>query len=420
MSAICCGYFGMWAEMRTPRGLVAPIAAGLTFGAYGVFGALPVPLGLARTLGLDEATTSAWLFSISLISGVGTLPLILAFREPYSIGFNVPAAILLASAGARFGWPALLGVTAITGAAIALGALVGIGRAVLLFLPLPLVMAMFAGSILRLATDAFAQLGTEPAIGGAAVVGYFATRLLTRDRLPPTIGALIAALAVTVWLGRFPSAIPVAITLPRLASIEFDFAAIATLVVPLVLIVVGTGNVQAIGFMRAQGYRVPVDLLTFCVGLYTAGTALFGGSPSGMARVGAAIVAGPDAGAKEKRWVASLVASAIFIVVAFLAVPIAALAFSLPRTLVSTVAALAIVNALLDALRIAFTSRLPYSSFFALLVAFSPFAPLGLEAAFWALVAGLVLAMLFERDAFIATLRQAREMEGRVEQTSPS
>lgn len=397
--------------MRRLGGLGAPIAAGLTFGVYGVFGALPVPLGLARTLGLDEATTSAWFFSVSVISGLGTLPLILAFREPYSIGFNVPAAILLASAGARYGWPALLGASAVTGAVIAIGGLLGIGRAIIRYLPLPLVMAMFAGSILRLAADAFVQLGSEPVIGGAAVVGYFATRLLFRDRFPPTIGALVLGLAATVVLQRFPADIPLALTLPVRADVTFDLGAIATLVLPSVLIVVGTSNVQAIGFMRAQGYRAPVDLLTFCVGLYTLVTAFIGGTPAGMARVGAAIVAGPDAGAREKRWVASLVAAVIFIVVAFLAVPIAALAFALPRTLVATVAALAIVNALLDALRIAFTSQLPYSSFFAFLVAFSPFAPLGLEAAFWALVVGIVLAALFERDAFVATLRAAREAE---------
>lgn len=394
--------------MKALREYGAPVAAGLTFAAYGVFGALPVPLGLARTLGLDEATTGAWFFSISLMSGLGTIPLVLAFREPYSIGFNVPAAILIASAGARYGWPALLGATVVTGVVIAASALVGFGSAVLRFLPLPLVMAMFAGSILRLATDAFAQLGSEPLIGGAAVVGYFATRLLSRDRLPPTIGAIVLALIATAVLHRFPADVPLVITLPRLAHLDLDAGAIATLVVPLVLIVVGTGNVQAIGFMRSQGYRAPADLLTFCVGAFTLVQGLLGGTPSGMARVGAAIVASPEAGPKERRWIASLVAASIFIVVAFLAVPVAALAFALPRSLVTTVAALAIVNALLDALRIAFTSKLPYSSFFALIIAFSPFAPLGLEAAFWALVAGIVLALLFERDAFFATLREAR------------
>ncbi|HEY7625130.1 MAG TPA: benzoate/H(+) symporter BenE family transporter [Candidatus Limnocylindria bacterium] len=387
---------------------VPPIAAGLTFAAYGVFGALPVPLGLARTLGLDEPTTAAWFFSVSIVSGLGTLPLLLRYREPYSIGFNVAAAILLASAGARYGWPALLGASAVAGAVIAIAGLAGVGRLALRLLPLPLVMAMFAGSILRLATDAFAQLGTEPLIGGAAVAGYFATRLLSRDRLPPTIGALALALAATALTGRWPAAVPVALTLPRYAGLDLDAGAIATLVVPVVLIVVGTSNVQAIGFMRAQGYRAPVDLLTFCVGLFTVVTALLGGTPSGMARVGAAIVSGPDAGRKELRWIASFVAAVIFVIVAFLAIPISALAFSLPRSLVTTVAALAIVNALLDALRIAFTSKLPYSSFFAFLIAFSPFAPLGLEAAFWALVAGMVLAVVFEREALRTTLAEAR------------
>ena len=390
------------------RGLGAPVAAGLTFGAYGVFGAIPVPLGLSRTLGLDEATTSAWIFAISLGSGLGTLPLILRYREPYSIGFNVPAAILIASAGARYGWPALLGATAVTGIVIMIAALAGFGSAVLRLLPLPLVMAMFAGSILRLATDAFTQLGTEPLIGGAAVVGYFATRLLSRDKLPPTIGALLLALIATVALDRFPHDVPLTLTLPRLAPVQLELGAIATLVVPLVLIVVGTGNVQAIGYTRAQGYRVPAGVLTFFVGAYTVAQALLGGTPSGMARVGAAIVASPDAGPKERRWIASLVASLIFIAVAFLAVPMAALAGALPCGLVTTVAALAIVNALLDALRVAFTSRLPYSSFFALIIAFSPFAPLGLEAAFWALLVGIILALLFERDAFLTTLREAR------------
>jgi predicted benzoate:H+ symporter BenE len=72
---------------------------------------------------------------------------------------------------------------------------------------------------------------------------------------------------------------------------------------------------------------------------------------------------------------------------------------------VTVVAGLAVIGALLEALRIAFTSRLSYSSFFALIIAFSPFAPLGLEAAFWSLIGGLALAWLFEREALKAELR---------------
>jgi benzoate membrane transport protein len=378
----------------------AAIAAGIAFAAFGIFGALPVLLGLALQLHLDQDTTTAWFFAVSLTSGVVGIGLALVYREPYAFGFNIPAAILIGAAGAHYGWPALLGACVASGAVIVLGSLVGLGRASMRFLPLPLVMGMFAGSILRLATDAFAQLtGADPLIAAAAIVGYFGTKLATRDRVPPTAGALLVAVAATAMLQRIPADVPLAITGPRIALPAFDPGAIVTLVVPIVLVVVGTGNVQALGFLRAQGFRPPTERLTLLVGALTIVNAALGGTPAGMARVGAAIVGGPDAGPKRDRWIASVISSLVFIVVAILAVPVAALSFSLPRGLVTTVAGLAIVGSLLDALRVVFTSSLSYSAFFAMLIAFTPFAPLGLEAAFWSLVGGMALALVFERDA---------------------
>lgn len=395
------------AHVKMLAGYQAAIAAGLAFAAFGVFGALPILLGLAVQLGLDAETTTAWFFAVSLTSGLVTIPLAIAYREPYSIGFNVPAAILIASAGARYGWEALLGACLVSGLVIAAGSIFGLGTASLRFLPLPLVMGMFAGTILRLATDAFAQLtGEDPLIAAAAIGGYFATRFLTRDRVPPTAGALVLALLATAALGRVPTDIPLAFTGPRITAPRFDPGAIATLVIPVVLLVVGTGNVQALGFLRGQGYRPPMERLTFVVGALTAVNALLGGTPSGMARVGAAIVGGPDAGPRERRWVASVVSSLAFVAVAILAVPAAALSFELPRGLVTTIAGLAIVGGLLDALRLAYRSDLSYSSFFAMLIAFTPFAPFGLEAAFWSLVGGLGVALLFERDALFAAIRR--------------
>lgn len=385
----------------------APVAAGIAFAAFGVFGALPVILGLALQLHLDERTTTAWVWAISMTSGVATIPLVLARREPYSIGFNIPAAVLVGSAGARYGWEALLGACLVAGIVIAATALLGIGRASLRFLPLPIVMGMFAGTILRIATDAFAQLtGAEPLIAMAAIAGYFGTRLVSRGRIPPTAGALALAIAATFALGRMPTGIPLVATGPLLTPLRFDPSAIVTLVLPLVLLVVGTGNVQALGFYRAQGYRPNADLLTLVVGGITVVNAALGATPAGMARVGAAIVGGPEAGAKEDRWIASVVASLVFMVVGILAVTVTALSFALPRGLVTTVAGLAIVASLLDALRIVFTSNLAYSSFFAFLIAFTPFAPLGLESAFWSLLAGMGLAVVFERPALRESLRR--------------
>jgi benzoate membrane transport protein len=392
----------------------APAAAGVALGVFGVFGVLPVLLGLAVQLGLDQATTTSWIFASFFLTSLLTAAFSLLYREPYTIGWNVPAALLLGAAGARYGWPALLGASAVAGLVIAVGSMLGLGRASLRFLPLPLVMGMFAGSILRLATEAFAQLGgDDPLIALGAIVGYFATRLLFGERVPPTIGAILIALAAAIATGRMPALPPLVLSGPLVVAPSFELAAIATLVPPLVLLVVGTGNVQALGFLRAQGFRPPMERLTFAVGALTILNAFLGASPAGMARVGAAIVGGPEAGRREHRWVGSVVAAALWVPVALLAVPVAALSFELPRSLVATVAGLAIVGALLEALRIAFTSRLAYSAFFAFVIAFSPFAPLGLEAAFWSLLGSLAIALLFEREALRESLR-ADERSGQI------
>lgn len=214
---------------------------------------------------------------------------------------NVPAAIVLASAAATYGWPAVLGACALSGLVIAALALAGLGRASMRFIPLPLVMGLFAGSILRLATGVFEQLGgEEPLVAAAAVAGYFATRLLTRDRVPATLGAMVLGLAAVAAIGRLPTDVPLAVTLPRLAVPAFDLGAFAALVLPVILLVVGTGNVQALGFLRAQGYRPPADRLTLLVGLMTTVQTLFGGTPAGMARVGAALVGGHAAWATAR------------------------------------------------------------------------------------------------------------------------
>lgn len=374
--------------------------------AFQLFYGLPVVVGLAVTLGLDQGTTTAWIFGAFITAALSTVPLAIAFREPYLVTSSGPAAVMLASAGAHYGWPAILGVCAVTGLLIIVGGIFGLGRLSMRLVPLPLVMGLFAGSVLRLATDAFAQLASADAFPPlAAIAGFFLTRLAFQERVPSTLGALALGFLATVLSGHAPSGLPLEITGPHLAVPELNLSAIITLSVPTLILVVGTGNVQALGFMRSQGYRPRADLVTVVVGAATFVGALLGTSPAGVARQGVAIVGGPEAGPREVRWAAAVFSTVLIGLIAFLSVPATALAFALPKGFVATVAGLAIVTSLLDALRIAFTSRLAYSSFFALVISFTPFAPLGLEAAFWGLVGGMVIAFLFERDALFQELR---------------
>ena len=86
---------------------------------------------------------------------------------------------------------------------------------------------------------------------------------------------------------------PPAIVMP---GMEFSLAAFIAVSLPMVVMAMGLGNIQGLGFLMAQGYSVPINAVSTIVGLNSVVNALFGGHAATVARTGAAILAGPDAG----------------------------------------------------------------------------------------------------------------------------
>ncbi len=153
-----------------------------------------------------------------------------------------------------------------------------------------------------------------------------------------------------------------------------------------------------------KGYRPPINLLTVVVGANSVVNALFGGHPSTVARNGVAMLAGDDAGPRDQRYVANLVASLFALFLALSATTANTLLHVLPISLVAALAGLAILAAFVDALQTAIATDLPVGAFFALAIAASPLTLFGVGAASWALVGG-VLTSLVERPMLIRTLR---------------
>ena len=185
---------------------------------------------------------------------------------------------------------------------------------------------------------------------------------------------------------------------------EFSLSAFVGVSLPMLVLSMGLGNVQGLGFLVGQGYRPPIGLVTVVVGLNSIVNALFGGHPSAVARNGVAIVAAEDAGPRDQRYVANVVASLCLLLLALGATVAGALPRVLPPGLVATLAGLAILGALLDAFKKAVGTDLSVGAFFALAIAASPLTLLGIGSAFWALVGGLLVSRLLERPAFSRAL----------------
>jgi benzoate membrane transport protein len=263
---------------------------------------------------------------------------------------------------------------------------------------------MFAGNVLGHVTNIFSSLETQPWVVGAAIGGYLGARALGRLWFPPMAGAVLIGMVVAGVSGQIePSSFRWSAPVVAPIRPEFEINTLFALSIPLVIVAIGIGNVQGLGMLVAQGYRPPVRLLTVWMGVTSLVNAAFGGHVSAIQNSGVGILGGPDAGPRESRYVANLVAATIAVFLGLCAATAGSLLGLLPPGFVPALAGLALISAMLDALQKAVRTELPMGAFFALIIASSSLTILGIGAAFWALVGGLLISLLLERPALQKT-----------------
>ncbi|HKG24330.1 MAG TPA: benzoate/H(+) symporter BenE family transporter [Thermomicrobiales bacterium] len=382
----------------------ANVAAGMTAGLFYAFGAIPVHLDAMASLGLSSRAAVSWFFVTFMTSALGSLVLTLRYRMPLPIGWSIPALVFLVGAGNRYSHAEMAGACLIAGAMIIAMGLLGVTERLLRWLPLPIIMGMFAGNVIGIASGAFKQLESQPLVVGAAIAGYVAARAGRRNWCPPMAGAFVAGLLVAaitrqVQPDAFTWSAPVADPIRP----QFDPVGVVALAVPLVVIGLGMGGVQGLGLLAGEGYRPPVRILTVWMGVTTLVNAGFGGHVATIQNNGVAVLGGLEAGPRDQRYVGSVIASVLAFFLALCAATAGSLLAIFPAGFVPALAGLALLSVLMDALRKATQTTLQTGAFFALAIAASRVTLLGVGAAFWALIGGLAVSFCLERPA----LRQA-------------
>ena len=75
---------------------------------------LSILLASARQGGLDASLVSSWIFAAYGIGGALTLPLALYYRQPLGMGWSIPAAALVGPAFAQFAFSDIVGAYLVT------------------------------------------------------------------------------------------------------------------------------------------------------------------------------------------------------------------------------------------------------------------------------------------------------------------
>lgn len=385
---------------------MAAFWTGLTACIWYGFGALPVQLEVAGQLDITAAQKTSWIFIIWFTCGVASIVLSLWRRIPAPMGWTIPGLIYLGTLSGQFTFAELVGANLLAGIGIVLLGVLGFGRRVMHWLPLPIIMGMFAGSIFAYMTRMVNAVVEDMLVAGLTAASYLVGRLIGSPRVPPmALAVIVGGFAVVMFGEAHPAAMTWSMPVIELAEAQFTLHAFLAVSLPMVILAMGLGNVQGLGFLMSQGYRVPVTKITVATGVCSIVNALFGGHAATIARTGAAILAGPDAGPVRSRYWANLIAGALCIGIAVCAAPLASLLDVLPRTFVVTLAALAILSSLQEALAKAFGGALRFGGLVAFAVAATPFAAFGITSAFWAILAGLGASLAAERKELLAYWR---------------
>jgi benzoate membrane transport protein len=303
------------------------------------------------------------------------------------------ALIFLGTLAGRFGFDDIAGAGLMAGIVVVLLATLGFGRRLLVWLPMPLAMAMLAGSIMGDVINVIGSSVSDAAVAGSTVAAYVVGRALRHPRIPPLgLALVVGAVAVAVMNSATPA--PVDWALPSLVvpSMHFSVTSFLAVSLPLIVLSIGLGNVQGLGYLSEQGYKVPADRVTLVLGLNTIVNAIFGGHTAQVSRNGIPIMASPEAGPIHGRYWASLLVAPGMLLIAFAAAPVTSLFGILPHSYIITLAGLAILPSFQDAIERAFGGTLRFGALVSFLVAATPFELFGITSAFWALVAGIVAA----------------------------
>ncbi|MET8906265.1 benzoate/H(+) symporter BenE family transporter [Micromonospora sp. NPDC004551] len=378
-------------------GRLQPVLAGVVTALVGFASSFTVVLAGLRAVGAHQAQAASGLLALCVASGCCAVWLGLRHRLPLAIAWSTPGAALLVATGpVPGGWPAAVGAFLLAGLLIVAAGLVpALGRAVAA-IPAPIASAMLAGVLLPLCTAPVRALVEVPRLAGPVVLAWLLLhRFARRWAVPGALAVAVVAIALTAsGPARIDAAPAVVLTAPA-----WSLPAVVGLALPLFLVTMAAQNVPGTAVLAGYGYRAPLGSALRVTGLATALAAPAGGHAVNLAAITAALAAGPDAHPDpERRWIASVTAGIGLALLGLGAGVATALVLLSPPVLVEAVAGLALLGALAGAVAAAVAEPdAREAAVVTLVVTASGVSLLGVGGAFWGLVAGWLMLLLFRR-----------------------
>lgn len=370
---------------------ISMISAALVAALVGYGSTIALVLAAAAAVSATPTQTASWVLAVCFAKALGSAWLSWWHRVPVVLAWSTPGAALIAATNG-ISMPEAVGAFVLAGLLIAAtGAIRPLGSMIAL-IPDGIAAGMLAGVLLPFCLKGAGAAQAMPMLVLPMVVVFALVRLWN-----PAL-AVLAALAIGVGLavGTGAAVLPgMALTWPQPVFIVPDFrvAVLLGLGLPLYLVTMASQNLPGFAVMRAAGYTPPVRSALAVSGGISAITAFFGAHTVNMAAITAAICLGDDVHPNRgQRWKVGVAYASVWVCLGLAGPVLLAILAALPPPLITAIVALALLTPLMGALNGALAS--PDQRFAAtvtIAVTGSGVAAFGIGAAFWGLLAGLVI-----------------------------
>ncbi|WP_415403323.1 benzoate/H(+) symporter BenE family transporter [Tateyamaria sp. SN3-11] len=375
---------------------ISAISMGLLAAFVGYSASFAIVLAGLTAMGASDEQAATGLFFATLGMGICSIWLPAVTRIPAAVAWSTPGAAFLAATVALPGGfgeavGALIccaGLIAVTGLIPALGRIVAA-------IPKPIANGLLAGVLLKLCLAPALALGSIPLLFLPVLVAWLAGLLWNRlAAMPFAVLAFLLVLYFAVdlsgsgpqsdmaWLPAFAPVAPV-----------FTVQSFFSIALPLYLVTMAGQNIPGFTVLELHGYPVERQPLVRNTGLVSLAFAPFGSIPVNMSAITAAMMAGEDAGRDPAtRYWAAITSGVVYVFLAFAAALVTSLASLAPLALITAVAGLALIPALVGSVSAAFSEpsqlEAPALTF---LVAGSGMTLFGVSGAFWGIIVGVVI-----------------------------
>ncbi|MCB5943615.1 benzoate/H(+) symporter BenE family transporter [Acidocella sp. KAb 2-4] len=390
---------------------------GATYVAHGFIGwlfAATGPVAIILTVGLhgglNEAELSSWIFGVFFVNGLITTLFSWIYSRPLAFFWTIPGTVLVGPALGHLSFPEVIGAFYATGLLTILLGATGWVKRLMQAMPLPIVMGMVAGVFLRFGLDLVHAVRNDILLAGPMVAAWIFLTAFRRigEYIPPIIGALVTGGVAAMLLGRFDLSGLSGFTLahPVFQQPAWSWPAMVELVIPLAITVLVVQNGQGFAVLKAAGHEAPVDAVTFACGIGAVASAAVGAVSTCLAGPTNAILV--STGEPRRHYTAGITTGLLSIGFGLLAPGFTRFMLAAPKSFIATLAGLAMLRVLQNSFVAAFKTRFTLGALVTFLVTVSDISLFNIGAAFWGLIAGVVVSWLLEQPDFQALIAEQR------------